>query len=76
MGKAKRGFLAWFRMRINGFRKSLVRTLMLDPEPYISEHQNRKGEFYYRVYDPDQDIHHTFDSEESVRIWLEERHYR
>ncbi|MGB3519470.1 MAG: hypothetical protein WBA43_23665 [Elainellaceae cyanobacterium] len=52
-----------------------MRSFTLDPEPYISEHYNRKGERYFRVYDPKQDVHHTFDSEEAVCIWLEERHH-
>lgn len=74
--QAQKGFLPWLRRRINRFGKAFVRTLMLDPEPYISEHQNRQGEVYFRVYDPVQNAYHTFDSEESVRIWLEERHHR
>jgi len=72
----QKGFLPWLRRRIKRFGKVFTRTLMLDPEPYISEHKNRKGEAYFRVYDPDQNVSHTFDSEESVRIWLEERHHR
>lgn len=74
--KAQKSFLPGLRRRINHFGKVFARTLVLDPEPYISEQQNRQGEVYFRVYDPDQNVSHTFDSEESVRIWLEERHHQ
>jgi len=74
--KVRKGFLPWLRRCINCFGKTFMRTLMLDPEPYICEYQNRKGEVCFRVYDPDQNVHHTFDSEDSVRIWLEERHHQ
>lgn len=73
--KAKKGFLIWLAKRVTRFGTYLVRSFTLDPEPYISEHYNRKGERYFRVYDPKQDVHHTFDSEEAVCIWLEERHH-
>ena len=37
--------------------------------------RDRNGILYYRVYDVStKDIHH-FDSEDEVRIWLEQRYY-
>ncbi|GEM_PF-6642990 len=76
IARVKTVFLSWLGRCITRVEISLARTFTLNPDPYISEHRNRNGELYFRVYDPGQDVYHTFYSEESVYIWLEERHYR
>ncbi|EKU99981.1 hypothetical protein Lepto7375DRAFT_2069 [Leptolyngbya sp. PCC 7375] len=45
-------------------------------ELVVSEHQDRNGERYYRIYDPLDEKMHYFSSENEVRIWLDQRHYR
>ncbi|MFG6102666.1 hypothetical protein D0962_00815 [Leptolyngbyaceae cyanobacterium CCMR0082] len=45
-------------------------------EPLVSEHQDRNGERYYRIYDPLDEKMHYFSSKNEVRIWLDQRHYR
>lgn len=64
------------KISLSRFRQALSRAFSLSKEPAISEQKDRQGNAYYRVYDPVEDIHHIFTSEEAVRIWLEEHHYR
>lgn len=44
-------------------------------EPRVFEKVDRKGNAYFRVYDPVSGVHHTFHSTSDVYIWLEERHH-
>lgn len=43
--------------------------------PIITENPNAKGAGRWSVYDPFSQTQHQFDSEEEVRIWLEQRYY-
>ena len=45
-------------------------------EPVLSEHCDKNGKRYYRVYDPLHEKIHYFTTENEVRIWLDQRHYR
>ncbi|HBR00157.1 MULTISPECIES: hypothetical protein [Roseofilum] len=44
-------------------------------EPRITEKKDRDGNWIYHVYDPLSHQHLMFDSEQEVRVWLEERYY-
>ena len=43
-------------------------------EPQIISRKNKRGNAYFRVYDPQTQWKGTFSSEGEVRIWLEERY--
>ena len=43
--------------------------------PIITEHPNPKGANRWSVYDPYSQTERQFNSEEEVRIWLEQRYY-
>ena len=68
-----------------GFRRKLTQKLEdLDAywlkfdvyaEPKVSEKKDRYGDTYYRVYDPQRDRYHDFNSEAEVRWWLDKRYY-
>lgn len=44
-------------------------------QPQIRSRQNRQGETVWTVYDPASRVNQQFDSEQEVRIWLEQRYY-
>ncbi|NER79449.1 MAG: hypothetical protein F6K42_07670 [Leptolyngbya sp. SIO1D8] len=44
-------------------------------EPRISVKRDRNGNASFAAYDPIDCAHHTFNSEEAVRVWLEQRYY-
>ncbi len=66
----------WLHIKLRGLGQGLSRSLSLSLEPQITCHQDRQGNPSYRIYDPTDKAHYVFVNEESVRIWLEERHHR
>jgi hypothetical protein len=54
----------------------LVAVWWYSEEPRITQKQDKSGNWIYRVYDPITHQHLIFDSEQEVRIWLEERYYQ
>lgn len=44
-------------------------------EPKVWQKKDRKGNIYWRVYNPTTGYCGSFNSEEEVRMWLEERYY-
>ncbi len=44
-------------------------------EPHVWQRRDRFGQIYWQVYDPIRDRTLTFDSEEEVRYWLDQRFY-
>lgn len=42
----------------------------------IRQHQDRSGQVYWHVYDPFTNRAQQFDSEETLRIWLDNRYSR
>lgn len=73
---SQRQFLILFGLKLRQVRQVISRSFIFYPEPLISSHLDRQGNPYYRLYEPIERAHHTFTSEESVRIWLEQRHNR
>ncbi|WP_204137453.1 hypothetical protein [Halomicronema sp. CCY15110] len=56
--------------------QSLWRYFVGSTAPRIQRRHDRAGRLYYRVYDPVDQRHYTFDSEPEVRVWLEGRYYQ
>jgi len=73
---SKGQLLIWLGLKLRQVRQVISSSFSLYPESLISSHLDRQGNPYYHLYDPIERAHHTFTSEESIRIWLEQRHYR
>jgi hypothetical protein len=54
--------------------QALVKFAKITREPKITLKRNRQGYSYFRIYDPVTGQHHYADSEQAVRIWLEQRY--
>lgn len=54
----------------------LVAVWWYSEEPRITQKQDKNGNWIYRVYDPLTHQHFICDSEQEVRVWLEERYYQ
>ncbi|NJL41258.1 MAG: hypothetical protein HC840_15155 [Leptolyngbyaceae cyanobacterium RM2_2_4] len=55
---------------------SILEILSGNKEPKISQRRDRRGESFWRVYDPITGESARFNSELEVRFWLEQRYYR
>ncbi|MDJ1181462.1 hypothetical protein PJF56_21590 [Roseofilum sp. BLCC_M91] len=53
----------------------LVAVWWYSAEPRIIQKKDTHGNWIYRVYDPLTHQHFMCDSEQEVRVWLEERYY-
>lgn len=71
-----RRVVAWLNYIFSQLGEAISSSFRFNLEPHIQKHQDRQGNPYYRVYDPIERAHHTFTSEESVRIWLEGRYHK
>ena len=56
-------------------KHSLANFLKKTNEPQIISRRNNHGDVYFKVYDPKTKWTGTFNSEQEVRIWLDERYY-
>jgi predicted 3-demethylubiquinone-9 3-methyltransferase (glyoxalase superfamily) len=54
--------------------QALVRSVKTRQEPQITWMRDRQGQSYFKVYDPLTEQHYYADSEQEVRIWLEQRY--
>jgi ABC-type transport system substrate-binding protein len=45
-------------------------------DPRIAKKWNANGRELFRVYDPVERTHQLFDSEQELRVWLEQRYYQ
>jgi hypothetical protein len=54
----------------------LVALLSGSSEPQVTTLVDRGGQQQWHVYDPVLNHHHTFTSEQEVRVWLEQRYYQ
>jgi hypothetical protein len=54
----------------------LIKLAAGSSEPQISEHSDRQGNIFWRVYDPISQTSARFSSEMEVRIWLDQRYSR
>jgi hypothetical protein len=59
-----------FHRLIEGFLEHVSKR----PEPRIYRRKNRRGDIYFKVYDPYTDRTRILGSELEVRIWLEARY--
>ena len=59
-----------------GWVQYLQGWLVNSHEPMIEEKCDRDGNRYWQVYDPITQNLRCFDSENDVRIWLEQRYYQ
>lgn len=44
-------------------------------EVQVEQRRDRQGQPYWAVYDPQTSQHHRFDTEQEVRIWIDQRYY-
>ncbi|ETX00111.1 hypothetical protein [Candidatus Entotheonella palauensis] len=58
---------------ISGLLERVANWLAGPVEPQIYKRLDRRGNAYYRLYDPKTDQSRFFSSEEDVRIWLDQR---
>ena len=56
--------------------QTLVNYFAGSQDPRITTRQDDEGRLYYEVYDPVVRSHYRFDSEQEVRVWLDERYYQ
>lgn len=68
--------LIWLQSGLKFISNALLNVLVISRDPHISYYRDRHGNESFRVYDPVDDSHHQFANENSLRIWLEERHKR
>lgn len=64
--------LGWFYSIQHG-AIALVHALIRDHEPIVRCRKSTTG-IVWTVYDPEQQLSHTFTSEDEVRCWLEQRY--
>jgi hypothetical protein len=57
------------------FWQHLVTSIVQGQEPRIWQHTDRTGQVWWHGYDPNTGRSICVDSEEEMRIWLEERYY-
>ncbi|MFE4106894.1 hypothetical protein [Almyronema epifaneia] len=53
----------------------LLNWLAANDQPQINERYCSKQGRYWEVYDPITQSRQTFDSEQALRVWLEQRYY-
>lgn len=63
----------WIRSIANQLKQ--VRLLGPAYEPRVRRKVNQCGTPTYQIYDPVTHCHHTFSSEEALRVWLDKRYY-
>ncbi|NJR55466.1 MAG: hypothetical protein HC768_13400 [Acaryochloris sp. CRU_2_0] len=61
--------------QLNKLSQVLVSFLEGSQEPKVTWKRDRRGYTYFEAYDPMTGKHHHFDSEQSVRIWLDRSRY-
>lgn len=59
---------------IPGFWQRVANFMTGPNEPQIYTRRDRRGNVYFRLYDPRTDQHRVFNSEEDIRIWFDQRY--
>lgn len=69
---------AWTQVKaqLHQVGQSMLNYFCGSMEPQVSIRCDRTGQPHFQVYDPFDQRHHTFPSEEALRIWLEQRYYQ
>ncbi len=62
--------------RLQNFWRYLVAVWWYSEEPRVYHQQDRKGNWYYHIYDPITHQHFICDSETEAQIWLEKRYHQ
>ena len=60
-------------LHVPGLLERAANWLVGPVEPQIYKRQDRRGQTYYRLYDPKTDQRRMFSTEEEMRIWLDQR---
>jgi len=61
---------------LNKFREIGDSLVANRTEPQIKQKCDRNGNFHWQIYDPVSGRYTCFGSEQDVRAWIENRHYR
>ena len=64
------------RSRWSRWGQALLNYFVGSQDPRITTKQDDAGHLYYEVYDPVDRCQYRFDSEQEVRVWLDERYYQ
>lgn len=62
--------------QLSGLCQALVSFLAGSQEPKVTYKRDRQGYTYFEVYDPMTEKHHRFDSEQNVRIWVDQSRHQ
>lgn len=65
----------WLRSVLNQIGTAFLKLFDQSQEPRIAKRLDRWGNIYFSAYDPVDQKHYVFTSEQEVRIWLEQRYY-
>ncbi|PSB11761.1 hypothetical protein C7B62_04205 [Pleurocapsa sp. CCALA 161] len=60
----------------NILRKAVDSLVISNHEPQVRYKCDRHGNHYWQVYDFNTNKSYIFGSEQDVRVWIENRHYR
>ncbi|MBW4440137.1 MAG: hypothetical protein KME10_02630 [Plectolyngbya sp. WJT66-NPBG17] len=63
-------------MKFNRFWNVVVAQGSCNSEPKINHRCDAQGNWYYQIYNPQADKHNEFGTEQEVRMWLDQQHYR
>lgn len=61
--------------RLSAAIEALLSSFVGSNQPQVRMACDRQGQLYWQVYDPVNRAHHRFDTEDEVRVWLEQRYY-
>lgn len=67
---------AYLAFALKQFGERLVRFVSGSHEVQVWQGRDRRGNTYWRVYDPVTKASDSFSSVNEVRIWLEQRYYQ
>ncbi len=62
------------KIRLDQIWQHWMNTITNRYEPQVSHRRDRKGNNYFKTYDPETRKSNTFSSEQEIRIWLDQRH--
>lgn len=64
------------RTKLNDLWQAVIEFLETSSELYITQIQDKTGQTQWKAFDPITGQSAQFDSEEDVRVWVEERYYQ
>ncbi len=62
--------------KLTTFLRNLCAALLKSNELQVHQHRDRKGNTWWRAFDPVTDESVSFGSEAEMRSWIEQRYYR